>query len=145
MKDIINKIKDTLKCKCWKYRYHEIIIDILKKRIQMSEIKHAIAVGEVIQEITTKKFIKLKHWKKLSPKSLDRAIDVHNRYTTGKKFDFKQILSILNSISIRIINAGGSKGILNSIVKGLAVTHPAFGIANELIKIYNDTKYRKGL
>ena len=48
----------------------------------MSEIKHAICGWGSYTSITTKKFIKLKHWKKLSPKSLDRAIDVHNRYTT---------------------------------------------------------------
>jgi hypothetical protein len=132
MKKFINKIKNLSKFKCWKYKYHMIIIDILKKRTKVSDVKHAITVGKIISDITQFKTVKIRHFKKLHPDSLQRAVDVHNKYTTGVKYDFERIMNILKGLVSKIRNNRSNAELLNSVVSGLTFNHPAIAIANRI-------------
>lgn len=141
MKD---KIKYGLRCWRWRYKYHQILIDLIRKKITWAEISHAMAVADVVSSLSSFQRVPLRKFTKLSPDSLERAITIHNRYTNGRKYQFTQVLRILKHLAEQLLNNRGNPSLLNTIVTGLKSSHPAFAIAARILERAREIERQNG-
>lgn len=130
--------------KKWKYKYHKIVFDVLVRRTKISDLKHAMKVSEVIEDMIRHKKVKLKSFKKLTPKSLDRAVDIHNKYTNGVKYNFNTIVNMLRGFSNQIINNRNNRELLDTLVRGLSHTNPALNVAYQIFNFAMELNAKNG-
>ena len=129
-----NKIKYIFRCWRWRYKYHQVLIDLIRGKVTRGEISHAMAVADVVSRLSSFQRVPLRKFTKLSPDSLERAITIHNRYTNGRKYQYTQVLRILKNLAEQLLNNRGNQGLLNTIVTGLKANHPAFAIAVRILE-----------
>lgn len=117
-----------------KYKYHKIIFDLITKRVTLSRIRSAMAVDDLVTRIVKLKRVKITQLINLTYAQIEDAVEIYNRYTTGKEIKILDRLPIIIGLCRKLIdiyNSVGGYRYLSAMISGLACNKH---IAAKLIK-----------
>lgn len=85
------------------YNILNIIIDLLTFKLKLKDLKRILKVKKVVDKIEDNKFV-LDDIMKISIKDIRYTLKFHNKYTKGKKINFKLFNQLYDNYCVMIYN-----------------------------------------
>jgi len=102
------------------YKYLAITKDVIQGKIRISQLKKAMKTYDIIMRVIKLKKVKFKDLLLLKEDNIVATVNIHNRYTTGKKIPIEQIFETLrtmvNTISQRYLGTTSGGSVVSSII-----------------------------